>query len=489
MSDNVGSSQISVTGSTLGGSLMNLLMADDIQPGADPSYQLCKIIYAYHPLGLKMAETPIEIAQSQERDRVVQDAPNEVMEAFKIEWEALSATGLIYNTIRLARVYGIASVVAIVDSEDANEPLDYGSIWNKRIDFNVLDPLNTAGSLVLSQIPTNRNFNKPVTVMTNGMRFHPTRFEVMMNEQPVYLAYTSSAFGFVGRSVYQRALYPLKSFVRSMIADDMIATKLGLLVAKQKQPGSIIDNAMKMIAGIKRGLLKEAQTGQVLSIGTEESIETLNMMNVDGAGGYSRTNILKNVATAAKMPAKLLDNETLVSGFGEGTEDAKNIAKYIDGVRHDMEPLYKFFERITMYRAWNPQFYERIQTLYPEQFGRRTYDDAFGEWVENYQATWPSLLVEPESEQVKVDQTRAESTIAFLQTIVDKVDPINKMKAIQWAADNISENKKLFPHELELDWDELQDWLESQPAQPPMDDEKIDQAEGNDVAKKVGRFG
>lgn len=488
MSDPIISSFVDVTGSGLGNALMQLLMADDIQPGSDPSYQVCKTIYTYHPLGAKMAETPLKIAQSQERERVVQGAPDEVMEAFNAEWKAMQATALIFNTMRISRIYGIGSVVAIVDDEKDDQPLDLRSTWNKRIDFNVLDPLNTAGSLVLSQIPTSRNFNKPVTVRTNGLTFHPTRFEVVMNELPIYLAYTGSAFGFVGRSVYQRALYPLKSFVRSMIADDMIATKLGLLIAKQKSPGSVVDKMMTAMTGAKRALLKEAQTGNVLSIGIEEAIETLNMMNVDGAGGYARTNIIKNVATAADMPAKLLDNETLVSGFGEGTEDAKNIAKYIDGVRANMEPLYDFFERICQYRAWNPDFYERIQNLYPERYGSRDYEDAFSDWLESYQAEWPSLLTEPESEQIKVDQGRSETAISFLQTILPAVDPENKARAIQWAADNISENKKLFPHELVLDYDALQEHLETQSEQ------QADQAEQSEfkglapLAKKGGEF-
>src|SRR6185437_16289419 len=100
---------------------------------------------------------------------------------------------------------------------------------------------------------------------------------VVMNEHPVYLEYTTSAFGFVGRSVYQRALYPLKSFVLTMIADDVIATKNSILVAMMKQAGSVIDAFVDKMAGIRRAVLKWARAGQVLSIGTEEKIEAINM--------------------------------------------------------------------------------------------------------------------------------------------------------------------------------------------------------------------
>lgn len=461
----VNSSEISA-GTPFNGALMKLLLADDIQPGSDPSYQLCKTIYMYHPLGQKMAEAPIKMAQSQSREITVQDAPDEVRKAFEKEWAKLSAETNIANVMRLSRIYGIAAIVAGVEGFPSDKPIDMPSLWKKHIYFNVLDPLNTSGSLVLSQESTSPHFNKPVSVTTSGEEFHRSRYQVVMNEAPIFLGYTSSAFGYTGRSVYQRALYPLKSFVRSMIADDMIATKLALLVAKQKPPGSTISRMMERVAAVKRTLLKVAQTGNVLTIDTEEDIETLNMQNVDGAGNYARGNILKNVATAADMPALLLENETMVEGFGEGTEDAKAIIRYLDGVRKQMQPVYAWFDNIVQYRAWNPDFYQIMQAKYPSQYPKRkSYDEAFSEWRDAYAATWPSLLIEPESEKTKVEQTKSETIVSLLQTLLPEVDPGNKSRAIQWALDNLSENKLLFPHDLVLDYDELEQFQKKQQKQ------------------------
>lgn len=490
--DPVASSQLLVT-TSVGGSLLSLLMAPDIEPGSDVSYQLCKSIYIYHPLGKKMADTPIVVAMSRPRKRVVQGAPNEVMEEFNREWARMKGDDLVLNTHSVSRIYGISSLVLGIDGEDDSVPADLWKIWDKKVYFNILDPLNTAGSLVLSQIPTSPHFNKPVTVRTQGKAFHPSRFSVVMNEQPVYLAYSVSAFGFVGRSVYQRALFPLKSYIRSMIANDMILTKLGLLVVKKKKPGSLVDNIMLKVAGIARELLKQAQTGQVLQIDVEESIETLNMMNVDGAGTFARTNVLKDVATAADMPAVMLENETMVGGFGEGTEDAKNISRYIDGVRGHIEPSYAFLEPVAMHRAWSPEFYKRIQVLYPDQYGSRQYEDAFMEWRNKYHAEWESFLVEPESESVNVEKTKNESVVAVAQTLLAQVDPENKLVVIQWMLDNIQENKRLFPHEMDLDVDALKDYLEQQAEQAQAAAEAAaagdEGAEGGPVSKKFGRMG
>lgn len=471
-------------GSTLGTELTQLLMADDIEPGSEPGYQLAKIIYTQHPLGAKLAESPITLAQSQQRQITVQNAPDEVVEEFEKQWRADGADGYIHDAGRLARIYGISSLILGCDDVPASKPIAVEKLAGLPIFFNALDPLNTAGSLVLSQTPATAKFATPVQVVSSGKSFHRSRFQVLMNERPIYLAWTASAYGFVGRSVYQRALYPLKSFIRTMVADDMIATKLGLLISKQESPGSIIEEPMTLIARLKRMILKVAQTGQVLQIGKNEEIATLNMMNVDGAGKYARDNILKNIATAADMPAAIVNNETLVGGFGEGTEDAKNIVRYLNHIRQWLAPAYRWFDQIIQYRAWTPQFYKLIQKKYPEQYGRREYGDVLSEWRASFIAEWPSLLQEPESERVKFDDVRLQATIALLQTLLPQCDPRNKAILLQWAADNIGENKLLFAHELDLDMDTLVEFFQQQATYSPPEEP----LEPDGEARKFGRF-
>jgi hypothetical protein len=460
-----GSSTVSVRGSGLNNSLIDLLMAEDLVPGDEPSYQLCKTVYVYHPLGAKMAESPVSMAQSQERQVTVQDAPDEVVKAFLDQWEALDVDASIHNWASLSRVYGLSSIVMGSNVGKSDMPLDMTKIWEQDIYFNVWDPLNTSGSLVLNQVPTAADFNKPLTVSSNGQTYHKSRYQVMMNEHPVYIQYTGSAFGFVGRSVYQRALFPLKSFVNSMSADDMIVSKLGLLIAKMKAPGSIINQGMLAIAALKREMLKQGTTGNVMHINIDEMIETLDMSNVDGAGTYARTNILKNIATAADMPAKLLENETMIGGMAEGSEDAKNIARYIDRVRQKLNQGYKWFDNIVQYRAWNPQFYTLIQRKYPKLYGDVTFEEAFLEWRTNFSAVWPSFLIEPESEAIKTEQIKLEAVVSFATTFMPKMDPESVASVIQWAVDCIADNKRLFPHEIEINSEALLEFLRTQKAQ------------------------
>lgn len=469
-------SEINQSGGIAGSSeLMNILGSSDIQPGSEPSYQLCKAIYLYHPLGAKMAEAPISMAQSQERAITIQDAPEEVRQAFCEKWQEIDAEGHILNLHAQARVYGEASLILGIEKFATEKPANLETLFEQDIFFNVLDPLNTAGSLVLSQMPGTADFQKPRGVRVSGRWYHASRCQVVFNEKPIFISYTSSAFGFVGRSVYQRALFPLKSFIKSMVADDQIMGKLALIIAKLKAPGSIINQGMMKIAAWKRTILKWAISGQVASIDHDEDVSTINMQNVDGAGTYARTNILKNVATAADMPAKLLENETMVAGFGEGTEDAKNIARYVDRTRIKMRPAYKWFDNITQYLAWNPIWYKTvIQTKY-EDYKSVDWQTAFLTWRKSFAAEWPSVLIEPESEEIKKEEVKLEAVVAILNTLLQVFDPTNKANLIQWAADCFGENKRLFPHELDIDWDTLADFLEqNQEQQQESHDASID---------------
>jgi hypothetical protein len=416
--------------------LMRMLTSDDIVPGSAPSYEVCKTIYVYHPLGAKMAEAPIKMAQTKPRKLTVEGGPEErLVEAFEREWKALGADRYIRNTHALSRVYGIASCVAIAEGIEPNEPIPLDKLHELDLTFNVVDPLNTAGSLVLEQDPNKPGFLKPGDISIAGKPYHPSRACVMLNEQPVYIEWTNSAYGFVGRSVYQRALFPLKSFIQSMITDQAVTEKAGLLVMKLDSPGSIIDRVAQAFYALKREHLKGAKTGNVLSIGTQEDVASLNFQNLEGAASFARNNILKNIATAADMPAVLLNQETFAEGFGEGTEDAKKVAGYIDWIRAEVEPLYSFFDDFVMRRAWNPEWYKSIQSEFPEEYGSKSYDEAFYSWKNAFKASWQNLLEEPDSEKVKTDDVVTKAAVSLFEVLSPKMPQEEVARLAGWVAD------------------------------------------------------
>ncbi|GJH02264.1 anti-CBASS protein Acb1 family protein [Paraburkholderia terrae] len=456
---------VKVTGAadSTGNALQSMLLADDIQPGSEPSYQLCKTIYVYHPLGAKMVEAPLTLAQSQKRIITVSDSPEErVVNAFIEEWDRLKADALIFNVMRVSRVYGAASVVYLVDGVPPNTSIPPFDLYKYNLRFNVLDPLNTSGSLVLSQDPNAPDFQKPFRVSVAGQPYNLSRSAVQFNEDPIYIQYTTSAFGYVGRSVYQRALFPLKSYVQSMLTDDQVTKKAGVLVAFLEQAGSVADKLMSKFKAFKRNLLKEAQTDNVISIGQHERIESLNLENTDTAMTTARSNIIENIAAAAGMPAYLLRHEALAQGFGEGSEDAKAIAAYVDSVRKDMRNLYAYFDRIVMLRAWNPNFYAVIQQENPELYGGMPYEQAFYKWEKSFSAKWPSLLTEPESKRIEVDDVRMKSLLSMFQTLNPGLSADGAGEVLRWLTANLNETTSLFKHKLVIDIDEYVDFREQE---------------------------
>src|ERR1700749_149331 len=207
--------QLSLTGSSLGSGLESLLLCDEIVPGVDPPYQIFKTIFLYHPVGQKLTEGPVKMAQALPREISIDDGPDEeLIKAFNEQWKKDGYTKIIRSQATQARVYGLASAGMVGDGRaKPSDPLDYSKPADTDIAFNVLDPLNTAGSLVLNQDPNAIDFQKHRDIAVNGVRYHRSRTVTLMNESPIYIAYTNSAYGFVGRSVYQRALFPLKSYI------------------------------------------------------------------------------------------------------------------------------------------------------------------------------------------------------------------------------------------------------------------------------------
>lgn len=462
---------ISAGGALASSRLMQILQQDEIVPGAGPSYELCKTIYSYHPLGAKMADAPIDLAQSMARKWMVRSGPeHDLVQAFQREWFRLGVIGgdrLVRNVFRLSRVYGIASLVVGTRGEDPSEPINFWRDADKDLYFNVLDPLNTAGSLVLDQDPNSPDFLKPRHLQAGPQVWHPSRAIVMVNDDPIYIEWTNSAFGFVGRSVYQRALYPLKSYINTLIADDMIVQKSGVIVFKQKGPGSIIDRIAQAFAAAKRTVLKLATIGNIVTVGTDEDAQSLNLQNLDAPYDLARNNILKNIATAANMPASLLNNETLTKGFGEGSEDAKNIARFIDGIRTEMKPVYDYLDRLTMHRAWDERFYRTIQAKYPE-YRDVPYQTAFLRWRDAYEYEWPNLLVEPDSELVKREASILEAAIGIFEVTAPVLDPVNKAEVVEWIAAQVNAAKMLQAAPLNIDMDALVQFAQKQDQEADM---------------------
>jgi len=465
-------SNVTVNETGITSPLMQILDVDNIEVGTDVGYETCKLLWQYHPLGGKLVEKPIRMALAKPRIITVDAEPKEVLvEAFNKEWERIGATNHIRDVMYLARVYGASAIVYGDPKIPTNEYIEPSKLSSIEIYFNQLDTLNLAGSVVSNQNPNAPDFQKPnVYITAAGQPYHPSRSCVVYNNTPIYLRYQASAFGYTGRSIFQRSLYPLKSFIQSMITDDLVTTKAGLLVAKVKPAGSIVNRLMQQSAEIKRTYLQRGKTGNVLSIDIDEDIASLDLNNTDTGLTTARNNIIANIAASADVPSILLKDEAFTQGFGEGTEDAKALAQYIEGIREDMHGLFEYFDHIVMHRAWTPEFFKGLQNQYPEEFLGKTYEECFYEWKDSFEATWPSLVEEPDSEKVKVDEIKLKGLTEILRTFLPIADPENKARLVEWAIDNLNEMQDMFKSKLDIDLEAL---AEYEPPEQVMPEEKM----------------
>jgi len=477
---------VNIVSAPLGGNLQSLLMSDDIQPGSEPSYQLCKTIYTYHPLGKRLVDGPLEMALSKPRLISVPDAPDDVAtKAFQTEWDTMRCDHYIMNTMRLSKIYGISTIAMSCEEYPDNVPIPPEEMYKINLNFRVYDPLNTAGSLVLDLNPQSPHFLKPEIVRVANKPFHPSRTCVVMNEDPVYLSFTSSAFGYVGRSIYQRALYPLKSFISSLIADDLVARKCGVIVAKIKQPGSIVNNISTGLFAGKRNIVKEAETTNVISIGPDEDISSIDLNNIEGALMMSRKHIIANIASAANMPEHILSQEKLSNGFESGGEDFKIIADYIAGVQNEMIELFDYFTKIVQRKAWNPEFYTTVQNLYPEQYGDMSYDEFFYDCKNKFATRFPELIEEREEKRLDTEKLKTETIVNVANAFLPTLDPDNQAILFQWCADNLNALKMIFPDELQFD---LETFRANAEEQKQKEDQKANQ-EQMQAMQHGGNFG
>lgn len=415
--------------------LMEILETEEILPGKDVGYQACKIIWQYHPLGGKLVEKPIMMAMCKPRRYNVDTDPDErVVRRFEEVWNRLAVSEKIRNLFFLSRCYGAAAIGVGTDGVSCREQIPDFGLKEDDVYINVWDPLNASGSMVTDQNPNSRYFQQAnTTLVISGKKWHPSRTAKVFNTTPIYLSFQSSTFGFTGRSVFQRILYPLKSYIGTMTANDMVSKKAAVLVAKVAQNSSVINGIMSMATRKKREDLKAAENNSVLSIGPNDAIESLNLQNIDGALNAARDNIISDIASGSDVPAILIKEEAFSKGWTEGSEDSKAISQYIDGIRQQIEPVMHFLEEIVQYIAWSEDFYESLKADYPDII-TEDYKTTFYMWRREFRADWQELVEESPDKRRDSDSKVLREAANTYAILAPQLDPENRAHATEWLA-------------------------------------------------------
>jgi len=467
-------SMISISSATsVTSGLMDILCADEIVPGSIPGYSTCKLLWTCHILGGKVVEKPVALAIGEPRKINVPGALEEVLvKSFTDEHERLGVDNHVRDVMHLSRAYGAGAVAFGLPDVPTDKPIDLFSLASQPdLYFNTFDPLNLSGSIVTNQNPNAPDFQKPNQDITAaGQPYHSSRTRTVFHGTPVYLDYQSSSFSFSGRSIFLRALYPMKSYINTMIQNDMVASKAGLLIEKVQQNGSIVSNLMDKATGRKRNLLKEGGNNQVLSIGQNDAIESLNLQNIDGALTMARDNIIADIAAATDVPAILIKDESFAKGLASGDQDMMAVVQTISAIRTQTNPLYEFFDKITMHRAWNPEFFAALQNAYPEELAGKDYKTWFFATCDLFASEWPDLIKEEESVKTERNAKKLKAMTDVLNALAPVVDPVNRANVVQWFAEALSGMDELFTNSLIIDYDALAEYVPPTPAAPGDED-------------------
>lgn len=418
------------------------LVDEVIEPGHGLSYQLAKQIYLEHPMGGRIVDNVINLAFSQQR--TIAGIPEAAKKAFKSAWSAARADTAIKNVARHARIYGIGTLV----------DLGEGS-------FKVYDPLITAGSLVASLDPLSRDFLSPNDPVVQDLKFTPANSIVAFNGTPIYLAYSQSAFGYTGRSVYYNMLPLLAGFLVSTEVDTLVLKKSGVLIAKTKPTGAAVNRLSQWWQRKKASDVKRALNGNVLAVEVDESIETLNMQNTSDAMTTARNNVISNIATALDAPAVILQNDVLTNGFGEGKEDAKIIAQYVERYRTELEHLFDWMTPRIQKLAWTEEWYESFKLGNPA-YKEVPYATAINYWENHFEYEWPNYLIEPDSEKVKKEEAGFNAYRALYETLQAGIKTPATRRALAQALLDLTDSDEMRtllakPIDLELTDEDFED--------------------------------
>ncbi|WP_342656836.1 DUF1073 domain-containing protein [Pantoea sp. RSPAM1] len=419
----------------LSSELMQILDSEAIKPGTDVGYNTCKLLWQFHPLGGKLVEKPINMAMCKPRSYNVETDPDErVVRQFREVWERMGLNEKIKNLFYVSRCYGAAAIGVGTDGVTCKDPLPTFGLREEDVYINVWDPLNAAGSMVTNQNPNSRFFQQAnATLKIASKNWHPSRTRKIFNGTPIYLEYQNSTFGFTGRSVFQRVLYPMKSYIGTMVANNLVAKKAGVLVAKTEQNGSVASGIMAAATGKKRENVKISENEGVLSIGTKDDIESLNLQNIDKALSTARDNIISDISAGSDVPAILIKEEAFSNGFGEGKEDSKAISQYVDGVRQLIEPVMDYFERLVRYIAWNEDFYTSLKNDYPDII-TEDYQTTFRMWEREFDAGWQELVEESPDKRRESDSKVVQQAGVLFSIMAPQLDPENRAMAAEWLA-------------------------------------------------------
>lgn len=301
------------------------------------SYSECQFLYNYIPLAKRIITNPIEISMSKMNvEYGINGKYNKLDELERIDLDYIKSKALEY--ISKVRLYGLSVIFPVVKGEkDISNPLIRSTLFEKELDYNILEPLQMTMNWDLD--PTSYSYNKLTSIGVNGKQLHRNRALALTNKNNrLFLQYNNASLSFSGLSELQIARPLLNLLNTSIMSLERQMLNSSLLLLKETSVSNINTQALQKSASV----LPDVKQNSVAILKNGLELEQFQLNNLEAV-----TNTLheigKLIALSTNIPSKLFLDESLGEGFNNGSADSALIDNYLTSLRKDyVYPVMKF---------------------------------------------------------------------------------------------------------------------------------------------------
>lgn len=386
----------------------------------DLTYEECRDIYRYWPLGKRVASALPDFAMSAPRKFFVKDAPEEVNSKLLETANEMEIDQIVKKATLYARIYGLSALfVTQQGNKKVEDPLTHKDIQNNGVVFNVLDPLSMGGSIQIDNDPLSSTFSKPIDIKIRGNSVHTQRVEILYNDIPLYYKFNPSSFSFSGPSIYQNMTLLIRAWNRGIIALQRLATKAAAMVKTTKESANV--TGFSQTAAAKNlELIRSMENDGIASLRSGDTIEFFTLTGVQEVD-----TIIQQLNTGLMMalsdtPSGILLDKNLSVGLNDGSEDMKAILMAVDNFRLRMlKPLYLFTDKFLCYKAFSFEFIKEMIDEYPDLYRGKKENEVLTEWCQNYSFDWGELYPQSDGEKADTEGKRLDNLLKLKEMGAD----------------------------------------------------------------------
>lgn len=367
----------------------------------DFDYNECKRLYVNFGLGKRIVNSLPNFSLASPRKIIIKNAPDEVVQQFEKTLEKYRIDDLVLRTSKIARVYGLSTLLVLTNKEDDNyEHLTAKDLEKNEIFFNVLDPQCT--TIDIEQNPLSLSFLKPSNLSIRGKSIDKTRGFICFNGMPMYLDYQQSAYNFAGQSVFANMHRFIEVWVNLYSALERISIKASSILIKNNNGGGMNNPLDIEVSKRASAILQQLKQGGIAFLSQGQEAE---FFNLNGAGEISQ--MIQEVKNGLAMalddtPTAILLDRELSNGLSEGSEDMKAVVMAVNRFRNDtLNPIYNFIDGYMYYKAWDKEFIKEMKIKYPEKYAKLGINQIRQIWINDFNFIWESIYPKTPNEETK----------------------------------------------------------------------------------------